>query len=90
MAKPRVPIEGSLAEELYNHFTNFIDNEGAIPVERAFWRWLIAKGHYSSDELPEHTCHYQFIRLEMAGWIEIESLTRAISPNKDVEIRVNR
>jgi hypothetical protein len=89
MAKRRQPIEDSLAEELYEKFLMFIHKNGAIPVVNAFWSWLILRNHYTRSELPEHTCRYQFRRLELAGWIEVEPDTGAISPQRNVKITVN-
>lgn len=83
MAKRPVPIEGSLAEELYNLFIEFIDTKGGVPIERAFWGWLIRQGKYKIEVLPEWTFRYQFGRLIAEGWITVEPDTRALVPRKN-------
>lgn len=80
MARPLMPIEESLAGELYNKFLDFIDSKNAIPLERAFWRWLIRRKHYTVDELPEPTFRWQFGRLLREGYIAIEPDTRSLVP----------
>jgi hypothetical protein len=82
LARPLLPIDECLAGELYNHFLDFIDRKQAIPLERAFWRWLIRRQKYTKDQLPEHTFRWQFGRLLREGYIGIEPDTRSLVPLK--------
>jgi hypothetical protein len=88
MAKPRPQIEGSLAEELYAHFKVFVGTKGCVPLEHAFWVWLLAKGHYTKASLPEWVFRWQFKRLVEHKWLAIEPETRSIIPLRDIEIKV--
>ena len=90
MAKRLPPIEETLAAELYDYLLDFIESNGAIPVERAFWGWLPHKKFYTSLELPEHTFRYHFGRLHREGYISIEPITRSLKPLRDCRILVNR
>ena len=88
MAKPRSPIEGTLAEELYTHFLEFVQTKGGTPIERAFWGWLIYKNKYTREALTENTFRYHFGRLVQEGWIKIDLETRTLSAPHGLEIRL--
>lgn len=80
MAKDLPPIEETLAWELLSHFEQFVKLKNAIPIERAFWRYLIRNSIYTHDALPEHVFRYQFGRLIHEGYIAVERQTRSLSP----------
>lgn len=90
MAKRMRPIEETLAGELFDHFIDFIEQEGAIPLERAFWGWLIRTNKYTLEALPENTFRYHFGRLISEGYIGVELLTRSLKPLRRVKISTTR
>lgn len=82
MSRPLIPIAESLAGELYDYFLDFIDDHNAIPVERAFWGWLIQTQKYSLQALPVSKFNYHFGRLMREGYITVEPKTRALIPRE--------
>ena len=90
MAKRMPPIQETLAVELFNHFIDFIDEHKAVPLERAFWVYLVGKGLYTADALPESTYRYHFGRLIQEGYIAIEPYTRSLKPMRNIKIIVDR
>ena len=90
MARPLPPIEEALAGELFDHFLDFIEIKGGIPIERTFWRWLIRHKRYTAAELPEPTFRWQFGRLQREGYIRVDPETRILVPTRNCKVLVDR
>lgn len=72
-------IEDSPAMDILNELLNFVDAKQAIPNENALFDYVIAPKKYA---MTKGAFRYWFGRLQLAGYISVEPLTRAIRVHK--------
>lgn len=84
MARPSIPLDESIGGEIYDILLEFVDAKQTIPNAHAFWQNILVgqKGYAISRSGFE----YWWLRLQIAGLIEIEPLTRSVRV-KDVRLQ---
>lgn len=86
MARPLSPLEETIGGEIYNILLEFVDHARAIPNPHAFWKKVLIeqKGYIISRSAFD----YWWMRLQLAGLIQIEPLTRAVKV-RDVRMEID-
>ena len=86
MARPLQPFEETIGNEIYQALLAFVDQYQMIPNPHAFWsKVLVAQQGYA---LSRGGFDYWFFRLQLAGLVRVDPITKAIRV-KDIRIEVN-
>lgn len=85
MARPLMPFEETVGNEIYTVLLDFVDSHQMIPNAHAFWSKVLVK--QKGYALSRGGFDYWWFRLQLAGLVKVDPDTKAIQI-RDVRLEV--